>query len=348
MSQVAVITGASAGVGRACVRTFAEHGYDVALLARGREGLVAAAGEVEAAGARAFLLPIDVADSGAVEEAAARIERELGPIDVWVNNAMASVFASFLDVTPEEFERVVSVTFLGQVNGTRAALRRMAVRDRGSIVQVGSALAYRGIPLQSAYCASKHAIQGLCDSLRTELLHQGSNIHVVMVQLPAINTPQFDIQRNKMSRKARPVPPIYQPEVAAKAILFAARSNRREIWVGGPTVRAILGDRVFPGVLDRFLAKRGYASQQRDEPDDPHRADVLFAPMARDLGAHGSFDAQSASRSRQLNLSLSRPVERLRTAIGEPATRMLAAALAGSTDALAAITARREARRSGR
>jgi short-subunit dehydrogenase len=327
MSRVAVITGASAGVGRACARTFAEHGYDVALLARGREGLSAAAREVESAGARALQVPVDVADSTAVEEAAARAEQQLGPIDVWVNNAMSSVFAPFVDVTAEEFERVVSVTFLGQVNGTRAALKHMVPRDRGTIVQVGSALAYRGIPLQSAYCASKHAIQGLCDSLRAELLHAGTNVNVVMVQLPAINTPQFDIQRNKMSRKAQPVSPIYQPEVAAKAVLFAAETKRREIWVGSPTVRAILADRLFPGALDLFLAKRGYASQQRDEPEDPHRADVLFTPAHRDLGAHGSFDAQAASRSRQLDINLSRPVQKLRRTLGEPASRMLAAVL---------------------
>jgi short-subunit dehydrogenase len=327
MSRVAVITGASAGVGRACARTFAEHGYDVALLARGREGLSAAAREVESAGARALQVPVDVADSTAVEEAAARAEQQLGPIDVWVNNAMASVFAPFLEVEPEEFERVVAVTFLGQVNGTRAALKRMVARDHGTIVQVGSALAYRGIPLQSAYCASKHATQGLCDSLRAELLHQASNVNLVMVQLPAINTPQFDIQRNKMSRKAQPVPPIYQPEVAAKAILFAAESKRREIWVGSPTVRAILADRAFPGVLDLFLAKHGYTSQQREEPEDPHRADVLFTPMNRDLGAHGSFDTQAAPHSRQLDLNVSRPIEKLRAALGGRGAKALTTAL---------------------
>lgn len=327
MSRTAVITGASAGVGRACVRGFAEKGYDVGLLARGTEGLEGAAQEARRAGVRAVPVEVDVADAEAVDRAADHVEAELGPIDVWVNNAMASVFAPFMDLTPEEFERVVDVTFLGQVNGTRAALRRMAPRDRGTVVQVGSALAYRGIPLQSAYCAAKHAVQGFCDSLRAELLHDGSAVHIAMVQLPALNTPQFDIQRNKMDHKAQPVPPIFQPEVAAKAILFAAEHRRREIWVGMPTVRAILGNRLMPKVLDRFLGMTGFASQQRDEPVDPSSPDVLFSPAQKDLGAHGSFEHKAIPRSRQLDLNLSAPVTRLRELAAARLEKRLAHAL---------------------
>ena len=327
MSRVAVITGASAGVGRACARAFADAGYDVGLLARGPEGLTGAAREAEAAGVRAVAQEVDVSDAEAVDDAAARVEDELGPIDVWVNNAMASVFAPFLEITAEEFDRVVSVTFLGQVNGTRAALRRMTQRDRGSIVQVGSALAYRGIPLQSAYCASKHATQGFCDSLRAELHHDGSNVHIAMVQLPAINTPQFDIQRNKLDHKAQPVPPIFQPEMAARAIVHAAENRQREVWVGMPTVRAILGNKLFPGVLDRLLGMTGYDSQQRDEPVDPNAPDVLFSPIDRDLGAHGSFDDEARSSSAQLDLSLSAPVTMLRRTLGEPTSTVFAKVL---------------------
>jgi short-subunit dehydrogenase len=312
MSKIAVITGASAGVGRACARAFAEKGYDVGLLARGTEGLEGAVREAEKAGVRAIAVEVDVADAPAVERAADRVESELGPIEVWVNNAMASVFAPFMELTPEEFERVISVTFLGQANGTRAALRRMTQRDRGTIVQVGSALAYRGIPLQSAYCAAKHAVQGFCDSLRAELIHDGSSVHVSMVQLPALNTPQFDIQRNKMRHKAQPVPPIFQPEVAAKAIVFAAEHRRREIWVGWPTVRAILGNRLMPKVLDRFLGMTGFDSQLRDEPKDADSPDVLFTPAHEDFGAHGSFEQKAIPRSRHLDVNLSEPVTRIR------------------------------------
>lgn len=328
MPQTAVITGASAGVGRACVRTFADAGYDVGLLARGREGLAGAVADAESAGVRAVACEVDVADAEAVEQAAEQLEARLGPIDVWVNNAMASVFGSFLDLTPEEFDRVVAVTFLGQVNGTRAALKRMVPRDHGSVVQVGSALAYRGIPLQSAYCASKHAVQGFCDSLRAELLHEGSKVRISMVQLPALNTPQFDIQRNKMGHKAQPVPPIFQPEVAARAIRSAAEHPQRELWVGMSSVRAILGDQLLPGVLDRLLAMTGYGSQQREEPSDPDAPDVLFTPIHTDVGAHGSFGAQALQRSPQLDLSLSRPLRWLRSAVGEPASKALASGLA--------------------
>ncbi len=324
MSPVAVVTGASAGLGRATVRAFAERGYDVAAVARGTEGLAGAVQDAQDRGVRARAYEADVADHEAVEAAAARIEEELGPIDVWVNNAMASVFGRFLDLSPEEFDRVIDVTFTGQVNGTRAALKRMVERDRGRVVQVGSALAYRGIPLQSAYCAAKHGVQGLCDSLRAELLHQGSNVTISMVQLPALNTPQFDIQRNKMRRKAQPVPPIFQPEVAAKSIVFAAETGKREVWVGAPAVKAIIGNRLFPGVLDRLLGATGFASQQRDEPADSDAPDVLFSPIDRDLGAHGSFDRQARSRSRQVDLNTSPRLHRVRRAVTEPAARRFA------------------------
>jgi short-subunit dehydrogenase len=327
MSKIVVITGASAGVGRACARAFAEKGYDLGLLARGAEGLDGAVREAEQAGVRAVAVEVDVADAKAVERAAGQVEAELGPIDVWVNNAMASVFARFMDLTPEEFERVIAVSFLGQVNGTRAALRRMTQRDHGTLVQVGSALAYRGIPLQSAYCAAKHAVQGFCDSLRAELIHDGSHVHVAMVQLPALNTPQFDIQRNKMGHKAQPVPPIFQPEVAAKAIVFAAEHRRREIWVGWPTVRAILGNRLMPKVLDRFLGMTGVKSQQRDEPTASDDPDVLFTPAHEDFGAHGSFEHKARPRSKQLDVNLSAPVTRIRELAAQRLEKRLARAL---------------------
>jgi NAD(P)-dependent dehydrogenase (short-subunit alcohol dehydrogenase family) len=306
MSGVAVVTGASAGVGRAVVEELAGRGYDVALLARGEAGLQAAADAVRARGVRALPLPTDVADHGQVERAAQRAEAELGPIDLWVNVAATSVFAPFADIEPEEFRRVTEVSYLGCVYGTRAALARMRPRDRGVVVQVGSALAYRGIPLQSAYCGAKHAIQGLHDSLRTELLAAGSGVSVTMVQLPALNTPQFDWVRSRLPRRARPVPPIYQPEVAARAIAYAAEHpRRREYWVGGTTVGTLLANAVAPAVLDRYLARTGLDAQQVDEPEDPDRPDSLYAPQdaERDHGAHGRFDAQSHPRSAQVWLS---------------------------------------------
>jgi NAD(P)-dependent dehydrogenase (short-subunit alcohol dehydrogenase family) len=298
--KVVVVTGASAGVGRAAVRAFAERGADVGLLARGREGLEAASREVERRGRRGLVCVTDVAHHDQVEAAADRVEKELGPIDVWVNNAMVSVFSPFSEMTPEEFKRVTEVTYLGYVWGTMAALKRMRARDRGVVVQVGSALAYRGIPLQSAYCAAKHAIQGLNDSLRTELLHDRSNIRVCMVQMPALNTPQFRWVKNRLPKKAQPVPPIFQPEVAADAIVFAATHHRREMYIGYPTVKAVVGNKMVPGLADRYLAKQGYQSQQTDQPRDPHQANNLMEPLPGDAGAHGAFDDQAKTFSTQL------------------------------------------------
>ena len=298
--QVVVVTGASAGVGRATVRAFAERGAHIGLIARGKDGLEAARCEVEELGGRALVLPLDVAEADKVELAAAEVEEKLGPIDVWINNAMASVFSPVREMTAEEFRRVTEVTYLGYVYGTLSALRRMLPRDRGVIVQVGSALAYRGIPMQSAYCAAKHAIQGFCDSLRSELLHDGSNVRVTMVQMPALNTPQFGWVKSRLPRRAQPVPPIFQPEVAARAILWATDHDRRELWVGWPTVKAIAGNRVAPWYADRYLADNGVESQQYDGLEDPHRAHNLWEPVPGDHGAHGDFDDRATDRSPQL------------------------------------------------
>jgi len=298
--EVIVVTGASAGVGRAVVRRFAREGADIALLARGEDGLEGARRDVEEAGGRALVLPTDVARWDEVDRAAARTEEAFGPIDIWINNAMTSVFSPVREMKPDEYRRVTEVTYLGTVHGTLAALHRMLPRDRGTIVQVGSALAYRGIPLQSAYCAAKHAIQGFMDSLRCELIHEARHVHVTMVQLPAMNTPQFGWVKSRLPRKAQPVPPIYQPEVAADAIFWAAHNERRELWVGAPTVKAILGDRVAPGLLDRFLANMGYDAQQTSEPEDPNRPDNLWQPVAGDHGSHGTFGDRASDRSPQL------------------------------------------------
>jgi NAD(P)-dependent dehydrogenase (short-subunit alcohol dehydrogenase family) len=306
MSEVVVITGASAGVGRATARAFARKAASVALIARGLEGLQAAAREVEEHGGKALTIAADVADARAIDEAADRIERAFGPIDVWVNNAMASVFSPVKETPAEEFRRVTEVTYLGVVHGTLAALRVMLPRDRGVIVQVGSALAYRGIPLQSAYCAAKHAVQGFCDSLRTELLHDGSHVRLTMVQLPALNTPQFGWVKSRMANKAQPVPPIFQPEVAADAIVFAATHARRELWVGAPTVAAVLGNRLAPGLLDRYLARTGFEAQQTNEPEDPTRAHNLWDPVDEDRGASGRFTRRARRRSVQLWLTIHR------------------------------------------
>lgn len=303
MNRVVVITGASAGVGRATARRFAEAGDDVALLARGEEGLAVALKEVEAAGSRGIAIPVDIADHRAVEDAAEQVERELGEIDVWVNNAMLTVFGPVEQVSPEEYRRVTEVTYLGTVHGTLAALSRMRTRGSGVIVQVGSALAYRSIPLQSAYCAAKHAALGFTDSLRTELIHEGSGIELTMVHLPALNTPQFVWSRNKMRRKPQPVPPIFQPEVAAEAIEWASRAGRREVWVGVPTALTILGQRTVPGLLDRYLGRKGYGSQLRSAPADEDKTDNLMTPVSGDFGAHGPFDQRSRSSSVQLWLT---------------------------------------------
>ena len=300
MPQTVVVTGATAGVGRATVRRFAERGARIGLIARGHDRLEATRREVEALGGRALVLPADVADADAIEHAALRVEAELGPIDVWVNNAMASVFSPVKQMTADEFRRVTEVTYLGYVYGTLSALRRMLPRDRGVIVQVGSALAYRGIPLQAAYCGAKHAIQGFTESLRSELLHDGSGVRVCMVQLPALNTPQFGWVKSRMPMQAQPVPPVFQPEVAAEAIVFAATHRRSEMLVGFPTVKAVYGDRIVPRLLDRYLASHGIDSQQTDEPADPDRPHNLWEPVAGECAAHGTFDSVARDRSWQL------------------------------------------------
>jgi NAD(P)-dependent dehydrogenase (short-subunit alcohol dehydrogenase family) len=304
--SVVTVTGASAGVGRATARAFADRGAAVALLARGGEGLEAARREVEQRGARAVALPVDLADFDAVDAAAETAERELGPVDVWVNDAMASVLAPVWEVEPDEFRRATEVTYLGAVHGTMAALRRMRARDRGTIVQVGSALAYRAIPLQSAYCGSKHALRGFTDAVRCELMHERSGVHLTMVHLPALNTPQFDTVRSRLPRKPQPVPPIFQPEVAAEGIVLAARARRREVWVGGSTVLTIAGNKVAPALADRYLARSGFDSQQTDEPADPDRPDNLFEPVPGDRGAHGRFDERSKPESLQLRATAHR------------------------------------------
>ncbi len=300
--QVVVVTGASAGIGRATAIRFAQDGAKVALLARGRAGLQGAKRDVEKAGGQGLIIEVDVADADAVEAAAEQIENELGPIDVWVNNAMCSVFSPVKEMTPQEFERVTQVTYLGTVYGTLAALKRMQARDNGSIVQVGSALAYRGIPLQAAYCAAKHAIQGFCDSLRTELMHDGSNVRLTMVQLSAFNTPQFDWVKSRLSGKGQPVPPIFQPEIAAEGIHWSAYNERRELMIGWPSLKAIYGNKIAPEYADWVLSRNGYKSQQTEEPRDPNRPNNLWEPVdaERDFGAHGRFDDRAIEQSPQL------------------------------------------------
>jgi NAD(P)-dependent dehydrogenase (short-subunit alcohol dehydrogenase family) len=289
-----MITGASAGVGRATARAFARRGAAIGLIARGRAGLDAAAREVDGLGGRALVLKADVANAAQVDAAADALASEFGRIDIWVNNAMASVFSPVVDTTPAEYKRVVEVTYLGVVYGTLAALRHMRPHNAGAIVQVGSALAYRGIPLQSAYCAAKHAVQGFCDSLRAELLHDRSGVRVTMVQLPAVNTPQFEWVKSRLPNRAQPVPPIFQPEPIAEAIVCAAHDGR-EVFLGYPTTLAIVGNKVAPGVADWYLARTGFASQQTDEPEDPGRPDNLWDAVDADydFGAHGRFDARA-------------------------------------------------------
>lgn len=299
--EIVVITGASAGVGRATVREFARRKASIALIARGLDGLEAARREVESAGGKALVLPLDVSDAQAVDAAATRVEKELGPIDIWINNAMTSVFSPIREMLPEEYKRVTEVTYLGYVYGTLSALKQMLPRNRGTIVHVGSALAYRSIPLQSAYCAAKHAVLGFFASLRTELLHEHSNIRTVMVQMPALNTPQFGWVKSRLPHKAQPVPPIFQPEVAAEAIYYAARHpERREYYPGWSTVEAIFGNKLAPSLGDWYLARHGYAAQQHDGPEDPNRPNNLWEPVPGDHGAHGSFDAQAHAWSGEL------------------------------------------------
>jgi NAD(P)-dependent dehydrogenase (short-subunit alcohol dehydrogenase family) len=301
-APVVVITGGSAGVGRALSRLYARRGAAVAILARGADGLAATAREIESLGGRPLTIETDVADADAVEAATERIERELGPIDTWINNAMVSVFSPVREMTAEDYRRVTDVTYLGYVHGALSALRRMLPRDRGTIVFVGSALAYRGIPLQSAYCAAKHAVQGFHDSLRTELEHDRSSVRVTMVQLPAVNTPQFGWVKSRLPHRAQPVPPIFQPELIAEGIAWAADNPgvSRELNIGFPSVKAIWGNKLAPSVADRVLARIGYASQQTDEPEDPARLDNLWHPVPGDHGAHGAFDDRANDSSAQL------------------------------------------------
>ncbi|EQB00956.1 SDR family oxidoreductase [Sphingobium sp. HDIP04] len=294
---VIVVTGASAGVGRAVVRRFAQEGARIALIARGKDGLEATASEVEEAGSEALVLPLDVADAAAVEAAAEETEARFGPIDIWINAAFAGVLSRFLDMDLADYRRVTDVTYHGQVHGVMAALKRMVPRNRGSIVLVGSALAYRGIPLQSAYCGAKHALQGFQDSIRAELLHEKSRVHVSMVQLPGVNTPQFDWIRTSFPTKARPASPPYQPEVAADAIHFAAHHRRKQVIVGFPALEAIWGDRFASSALDHYLGATGVASQQDEERVGPDYRDNLYEPVPGDHGAHGRFDAIARTRS---------------------------------------------------
>jgi short-subunit dehydrogenase len=308
--KVVVITGASGGVGRATAWEFAKQGAKVALIARGIEQLEATKKEVENYGGKALIIQCDVADANQVEAAAEQTERELGEIDVWVNNAMASVFAPFKEVSPEEFKRVTEVTYLGTVYGTKAALKRMLPRDKGSIVFVGSALAYRGIPLQSAYCGAKHGIQGFYDSLRSELLHDKSNIKTCMVELPGVNTTQFGWVLSKLPNKPKPMGKVYQPEVAARAIVFAAAHNRREIFVGYPTFEAIIGNKIAPWLGDYVLSKNGYKGQQTNEPVEQDRKDNVWEPVPEDRGAHGTFDNIAAKKSYTLWASMNRNIIR--------------------------------------
>lgn len=298
-TPIVVITGASAGVGRATVQAFARRGAHIGLLARGPDGLEGARQDVEYHGGKALALPIDVADAEQVEAAAIQIEEQLGPIDIWVNNAMTSVFSPVKEMTAEEYRRVTEVCYLGTVYGTLSALRRMLPRNRGTIVQVGSALAYRGIPLQSAYCAAKHAIQGFHESLRTELKHDNSAIRLTMVQMPALNTPQFRWVKSRLPREAQPVPPIYQPEIAAEAIVWASEHNRSELYVGFPAVKTIVGNKIAPWYAAKVLSESGYESQLTDEPRNEERPHNLWEPVSGDHGAHGVFDDRARSWSPQ-------------------------------------------------
>jgi len=302
-SSIVVITGASAGVGRATAIEFAKEGATIALLARNRESLEGAKKEVEQNGGKGRVYVVDVADAEKMEETAAAIEKEIGPVDIWINNAMVSVFSPFKEITPAEYKRVTDVTYLGQVYGTMAILNRMLKRDKGKIVLVGSALAYRGIPLQAPYCGAKHGIQGFFDSLRSELLHDKSGVKVSMVELPALNTTQFGWVKSRLSKKAKPMGGIYQPEVAAKAIKYAAIHDRREIFVAFPTFQSIIGNKFFPGLLDNIMAKTGFKGQQTDEPEDPNRPNNLWEPVPGDHTARGPFNKSAKNKSPMLWVS---------------------------------------------
>jgi NAD(P)-dependent dehydrogenase (short-subunit alcohol dehydrogenase family) len=305
-NKIAVVTGSSAGIGRATAIEFGKHGWRVALLARGIDGLEGARKDIERAGGSAMIIPTDVADHAQVEAAAERVEREWGAIDVWVNDAMSTIFCDILSIAPEDFKRATDVTYLGTVWGTMAALRRMRSRNRGAIVQVGSALAYRSIPLQAPYCGAKSAIRGFTDSLRSELIHAKSRVHVTMVQLSAFNTPQFDWGRTCLPDQPKPLGKIFQPEVAAHGIFWAATHRRRELWVGWPAVEAILGTHVIPGFLDRKLAFDAYEGQESNKPIPPGRRDNLYEPVPGDHGAHGRFDSKALTWSAQLWLTTHR------------------------------------------
>ncbi len=305
--RVVVVTGASAGVGRAVAQAFADQGAAVGLLARSIEGLEATRADLEARGARALALPTDVADADAVERAADVVEERLGPIDVWVNVAMVSVFSPVHELTADEVRRVTDVTYLGSVSGILAALRRMRPRDRGTIIQVGSALAYRAIPLQASYCGAKFAIRGFVDSLRCELAAEGSNVRVTTVHLPGVNTPQFSWVRTRLEGHPRPVPPIYQPEVAARGVVWAVDHRRREVFVGGSTVATVLANKLAPGLVDRYLARTNVDAQQMDEPPAAGRPDNLLAPVDGHHEAHGIFDDEAHGRSAQLEITMRRP-----------------------------------------
>lgn len=320
--EIVVITGASSGIGRATARRFARPGVSIGLIARGRDGLEATRREVEAAGARALVLPTDVADADAVEAAAQAAEEALGPIDIWINDAMTTVFAFLWDVTPDEFRRANEVTYFGSIWGMQSALRRMRPRNRGTIVQVGSAMAYRGIPLQGPYCGAKHGIQGVFESLRTELRHERSGVHLTTVQLPGVNTPQFEHARDKFPTVSQPVPPFYEPEVAAKAIHWAAHHRRREVYVGVPTVYTIWGNHLAPWLAERYLAATAVTGQRSETPKRPDRRDNLFSPPPGDAGAHGPYGGRAHRRSPQLWASRHR--------------RALGAAAAGITGVVAA------------
>jgi NAD(P)-dependent dehydrogenase (short-subunit alcohol dehydrogenase family) len=321
--KVVVITGATGGVGRVTAWEFAKLGAKVVLIARSQEQLDATQREVENLGARAMAISTDVADAAQVEAAAEKIENEFGPIEVWINNAMNSVFAPFKEILPEEFKRVTEVTYLGQVYGTMSALKRMQIRNRGSIVFVGSALAYRGIPLQSAYCGAKHGIEGFYDSLRTELMHDKSNIKTCMVQLPALNTTQFGWVLSKLPNKPRPMGKVYEPEVAAKAIVFAAAHNRRSVWVGYPTYKAIIGNKIAPWYADYVLANTGFDGQQTNEPADPNRENNVWVPVSGDRGPYGDFKNIAVGHSYTLWAGMNRNI--VRTVAGLIAVGLIAA-----------------------